>query len=97
MQRKLPRDDPAHVQEIHDHLILGTRILLDDVEGARDAGLVESPGPEQSRPQQHDAQGSLELVGQHGEELVLGPAGRFGLDPRRSLPLVETCPRSRNR
>ncbi len=63
------------------------RVAVDGFDGAGGRGLVELAGAEHVRPADHRVQGRAQLVREGGEELVLGPAGRFRVQ-QQPLALV---------
>lgn len=71
--------DPAHVEQVLDELGLDAGVALDDFEafgelGGRVGAFLQDLGPAEDR-----VEGSAELVGEGGEEIVLQAAGAFGL------------------
>ncbi len=81
---QLARDDPAHVQQVLDHLSLGFGVSLDHLQPLRDGGratvAAEDTGPAHDRVQR-----SPQLMAQGSHELVLQARGALGFGARRAF------------
>ena len=75
VQSKLARDRARDIEEILDDPLLQLGIPLDRAQGTFPRRGIEVSLAEQQRPAEDRHEGSPELVGHDGEELVLGPVG----------------------
>ena len=77
VQAQLAGDDARDVEDVGDELALGARVAVDGLDGAQGGGGVELARAEHVRPAHHGVEGRAQLVGQGGQELVLGPVRRL--------------------
>ena len=78
IELKLARDDPRHVEQLVDDLVLRAGVPNDRVDGGSDLVGSELTALEQVGPPDDRGQWRPQLVRQRGQELVLHPAGRLG-------------------
>ena len=86
VQLHLAGDDPRHVEHVLDEAGLGLHVALDDLQPAHPRRLVDLLLAQDAGPPQDRGERRAQLVGERGQELVLGPvgdlrlrAGAFGL------------------
>ena len=86
---ELAGDDPRHVEELVDDLVLRVGIPDDRLDGGGDLRVIELAALEQVSPPDDRGQWRPQLVRQGGQELVLHPPRRLGHPARLLRLLVE--------
>ena len=86
LEADLAAHDPRDVQQVVEELGQGLGAALDDPQGPGHGGLVHVLLAEELRPDEDGPQRRAQLVGHHGQELVLGLVGGLRLQARRLLP-----------
>ena len=71
---ELAGHDPRHVEDVLDELVLELRVAVDGLDGPRAGRLVELARAQHVRPSHDGGERRAQLVGQQGQELVLGAA-----------------------
>ena len=89
LEEKLSRDNPRDVEQIADQGGLRLRVAFDDVDRLREAFALQDPRAHDLRPAEDGVQRSAQLVRDRRDELVLHPAGAFGLLARAELLLLD--------
>ena len=77
VQPQLTGDDPAHVQQIVDDLILRHGVAHDRVDSPGDFGRVQQAALQHARPSEDSGQRRAELMADRREKLVLEPGRLF--------------------
>jgi hypothetical protein len=83
LQSHLAGDDARDIEEVLDQPDLGRGVALDGVERALGPSRLERGRPQDPGPAVHRVERGAELVGEQGEELVLGAVGRLCFRARR--------------
>ena len=73
LEPQLAGDDPRHVEDVGDQLLLQPRVALDRFERARGALGVQFADAQEARPSEHGVQRRTELVRQRREKIFLRP------------------------
>ena len=87
VEQELAGDGPREIEQVLDEPGLQSRVALDALECPLGLRRAHPTGAEQRDPAQHRRERGPELVREHGQELVLGAIGVFGLRPRVALAL----------
>src|SRR6185436_14333212 len=77
VQPQLAGHDARDVEDVRDELALGAGVAVDRLDRARRGRLVQLARAQHVGPAHHRVQGRAQLLGEGGQELILGPAGCF--------------------